>query len=421
MKQRDLLIIGGGSAGMAAALAAYDKGIRDILILERNEFLGGILNQCIHNGFGLALFKEELTGPEFADRFIEKIKEKGIEYKLNTYVTSISSDKIVTFSSEDGGVEEIQAKAIVMAAGCYERNAGAIGIPGDRPAGILTAGQAQLFLNEYGYMVGKRVFILGSGDIGLIMARRLTLEGAKVLGVAEICPWSNGLNRNMVQCLYDYDIPLYLRHTVIKAEGKSRLEKVVIAQVDDKKQPIAGTEKEFDCDTLILSIGLIPNNDLLKDAGAKTSSSSGALVNENYETTIPGIFSCGNVLHVHDLVDNVALEAKVAGENAANYLQKGLTHSKEVILTKAGFGIGYVIPGLIDLSSCPESIDFKFRVRQPSKNVYIVYKLNGEVIKKVFKPVIIPSEMEIEKMPKNLLKTNQGVLEVSLIGKEEMK
>lgn len=421
MKQRDLLIIGGGSAGMAAALAAFDKGIRDILILERNEFLGGILNQCIHNGFGLALFKEELTGPEFADRFIKKIKEKGIEYKLNTYVTSISSDKIVTCSSEDGGVEEIQAKAIVMAAGCYERNAGAIGIPGDRPAGILTAGQAQLFLNEYGYMVGKRVFILGSGDIGLIMARRLTLEGAKVLGVAEICPWSNGLNRNMVQCLYDYDIPLYLSHTVIKAEGKSRLEKVIIAQVDDKKQPIAGTEKEFDCDTLILSIGLIPNNDLLKDAGAKISSSRGALVNENYETTIPGIFSCGNVLHVHDLVDNVALEAKVAGENAANYLQKGLTHSKEAILTKAGFGIGYVIPGLIDLSSCPESIDFKFRVRQPSKNVYIVYKLNGEVIKKVFKHVIIPSEMEIEKMPKNLLKTNQGVLEASLIGKEEMK
>ena len=421
MKQRDLLIIGGGSAGMAAALAAYDKGIRDILILERNKFLGGILNQCIHNGFGLALFKEELTGPEFADRFIEKIKEKGIEYKLNTYVTSISSDKIVTFSSEDGGVEEIQAKAIVMAAGCYERNAGAIGIPGDRPAGILTAGQAQLFLNEYGYMVGKRVFILGSGDIGLIMARRLTLEGAKVLGVAEICPWSNGLNRNMVQCLYDYDIPLYLSHTVIKAEGKSRLEKVVIAQVDDNTHPLAGSEKELDCDTLILSIGLIPNHALLKDAGPKTSSSRGALVNENYETTIPGVFSCGNVLHVHDLVDNVALEAKVAGENAANYLQKGLTHSKEVILTKAGFGIGYVIPGLIDLSSCPESIDFKFRVRQPSKNVYIVYKLNGEVIKKVFKPVIIPSEMEIEKMPKNLLKTNQGVLDVSLIGKEEMK
>lgn len=421
MKQKDLLIIGGGSAGMAAALAAHDKGIKDILILERNEFLGGILNQCIHNGFGLTLFKEELTGPEFADRFIEQIQEKGIEYKLNTYVTSISKEKVVTYSSKEEGVQQLQAKAIIMAAGCYERNAGAIGIPGDRPAGILTAGQAQLFLNEYGYMVGKRVFILGSGDIGLIMARRLTLEGAKVLGVAEICPWSNGLNRNMVQCLYDYDIPLYLSHTVIKTVGKSRLERVIIAKVDEKKQPIPGTEKEFDCDTLILSIGLIPNNDLLKDAGAKVSSSRGALVNENYETTIPGVFSCGNVLHVHDLVDNVAMEAKIAGENAAKYLLEGLEHSSEHIETKAGAGIGYILPGIIDLSSCPDSIDFKFRVRQPSKNVYIVYSLNGEVIKKVFKPVIIPSEMEIEKMPKNLLKTNHGILEVSLMSKEEMK
>lgn len=233
MKERDLVIIGGGSAGMAAAVAAFDKGIKDILILERNEFLGGILNQCIHNGFGLALFKEELTGPEFAYRFIEQVKERKIEYKLKTYVTAISKDKIITFSNEEG-VEQIKAKAIVMAAGCYERNAGAIGIPGDRPAGVLTAGQAQLFLNEYGYLVGKKIFILGSGDIGLIMARRLTLEGAKVLGVAEICPWSNGLNRNMVQCLYDYDIPLYLSHTVTKVVGKSHLEKVIIAEVDEK-------------------------------------------------------------------------------------------------------------------------------------------------------------------------------------------
>lgn len=421
MKHRDLLIIGGGSAGMAAALAAYDQGIRDILILERNEFLGGILNQCIHNGFGLTLFKEELTGPEFADRFIEKIKEKRIEYKLNTYVISISSDKIVTFSSEDGGVEELQAKAIIVSSGCYERNAGAIGIPGDRVAGILTAGQAQLFLNEYGYMVGKRIFILGSGDIGLIMARRFALEGAKVLGVAEICPWSNGLNRNMVQCLYDFSIPLYLSHTVIRTVGKSRLEKVIIAKVDDKKEPIAGTEKEFDCDTLILSIGLIPNSDLLKNAGAKLSLSRGALVNENYETSVPGVFSCGNALHVHDLVDNVALEAKTAGENAAKYLQEGQRVSKDVIYTKAGFGISYLIPGLIDVSSCPESIDFKFRVRQPFQNVYIIYRLNGKILKKVFKPVIIPSEMEIEKMTKNILKTNQGLLEVYLIGKEAMK
>lgn len=420
MKEKDLVIIGGGSAGMAAAVAAYDKGIRDILILERNEFLGGILNQCIHNGFGLALFKEELTGPEFAYRFIKQVQERNIEYKLKTYVTAISKDKVITFSNEDG-VEQIKAKAIVMAAGCYERNAGAIGIPGDRPAGVLTAGQAQLFLNEYGYLVGKKIFILGSGDIGLIMARRLTLEGAKVLGVAEICPWSNGLNRNMVQCLYDYDIPLYLSHTVTNVLGKSHLEKIVIAEVDEKKQPIPGTEKEFECDTLILSIGLIPNNDLLKDASIPVGSSRGALVNENYETKEEGIFSCGNVLHVHDLVDNVAMEAKVAGEAAASYIKGELSHSKEEIIVKAGNGIGYVIPGVIDLSSAKDNIDFKFRVRQPSKNVYIVYTFNGEIIKKVFKGVIIPSEMEIQKLPKNLLNKNQGILEVSLVRKEDMQ
>lgn len=419
MKERDLVIIGGGSAGMAAAVAAFDKGIKDILILERNEFLGGILNQCIHNGFGLALFKEELTGPEFAYRFIEQVKERKIEYKLKTYVTAISKDKIITFSNEEG-VEQIKAKAIVMAAGCYERNAGAIGIPGDRPAGVLTAGQAQLFLNEYGYLVGKKIFILGSGDIGLIMARRLTLEGAKVLGVAEICPWSNGLNRNMVQCLYDYDIPLYLSHTVTKVVGKSHLEKVIIAEVDEKKQPIPGTEKEFECDTLILSIGLIPNNDLLKDASISVGSSRGALVNENYETEVEGIFSCGNVLHVHDLVDNVAMEAKVAGEAAASYIKGELQHSSDKISVKAGVGIGYVVPGYIDLESANDNIEIKFRVRQPSKNVYIVYKFNDSIIKKVFKSVIIPSEMEIQKLPKNLLNKNQGLLEVSLVRKEDI-
>lgn len=419
MKERDLVIIGGGSAGMAAAVAAFDKGIKDILILERNEFLGGILNQCIHNGFGLALFKEELTGPEFAYRFIEQVKERKIEYKLKTYVTAISKDKVITFSNEEG-VEQIKAKAIVMAAGCYERNAGAIGIPGDRPAGVLTAGQAQLFLNEYGYLVGKKIFILGSGDIGLIMARRLTLEGAKVLGVAEICPWSNGLNRNMVQCLYDYDIPLYLSHTVTKVVGKSHLEKVIIAEVDEKKQPIPGTEKEFECDTLILSIGLIPNNDLLKDASISVGSSRGALVNENYETEVEGIFSCGNVLHVHDLVDNVAMEAKVAGEAAVSYIKGELQHSSDKISVKAGVGIGYVVPGYIDLESANDNIEIKFRVRQPSKNVYIVYKFNDSIIKKVFKSVIIPSEMEIQKLPKNLLNKNQGLLEVSLVRKEDI-
>lgn len=419
MKTKDLVIIGGGSAGMAAAVAAYDKGIRDILILERNEFLGGILNQCIHNGFGLTLFKEELTGPEFASRLIEQIKERKIEYKLHTYVTNISHDKVVTYSNAKEGVVELQAKAIVMAAGCYERNAGAIGIPGDRPAGILTAGQAQLFLNEYGYLVGKRVFILGSGDIGLIMARRLTLEGAKVLGVAEICAWSNGLNRNMVQCLYDYNIPLYLSHTVSKIVGKSRLEKVIISKVDERMQPIPGTEMEFDCDTLVLSIGLVPNNDLLNNAGAAKGRSRGALVNENFETTIDGIFSCGNVLHVHDLVDNVAMEATVAGRSAADYILGNLKRGDKKIVVQAGDGIGYVVPGEIDLSSASDALEFKFRVRKPSKNVYIVYKFNGEVVKKVFKPVIIPSEMEIQKMPKSLLKNDQGTIEVSLVQKEE--
>ncbi len=419
MKTKDLVIIGGGSAGMAAAVAAYDKGIRDILILERNEFLGGILNQCIHNGFGLTLFKEELTGPEFASRLIEQIKERKIEYKLHTYVTNISHDKVVTYSNAKEGVVELQAKAIVMAAGCYERNAGAIGIPGDRPAGILTAGQAQLFLNEYGYLVGKRVFILGSGDIGLIMARRLTLEGAKVLGVAEICAWSNGLNRNMVQCLYDYNIPLYLSHTVSKIVGKSRLEKVIISKVDERMQPIPGTEMEFDCDTLVLSIGLVPNNDLLNNAGAAKGRSRGALVNENFETTIDGIFSCGNVLHVHDLVDNVAMEATVAGRSAADYILGNLKRGDKKIAVQAGDGIGYVVPGEIDLSSASDALEFKFRVRKPSKNVYIVYKFNGEVVKKVFKPVIIPSEMEIQKMPKSLLKNDQGTIEVSLVQKEE--
>lgn len=420
MLSKDLVIIGGGSAGMAAAVGAYDEGIRDILILERNQFLGGILNQCIHNGFGLSEFKEELTGPEFAGRFEKQVKERGIEYKLDTYVTDISSDKVVTYSNEKEGVVQIKAKAIVMAAGCYERNAGAIGIPGDRPAGVMTAGQAQLFLNEYGYMAGKRVFILGSGDIGLIMARRLTLEGAKVLGVAELCAWSNGLNRNMVQCLYDYDIPLYLSHTVSKVVGKSRLEKVIISEVDSKNNPIPGTEMEFDVDTLILSIGLIPNNDLLDKAGVRKGRSRGADVNENYETSIEGIFSAGNVLHVHDLVDNVVVEARAAGKNAARYIKGELPHGNSHISVQAGDGIGYVVPGDIDVESAPDTLEFKFRVRKPSKNVYILFTLNGEIIKKAFKPVIIPSEMEIQKLPKSLLKDNQGTIVVSMVAKEDL-
>ena len=418
MENRDLVIIGGGSAGMAAAIGAYNEGIRDILILEKGEFLGGILNQCIHNGFGLTEFKEELTGPEFAYRFIEQVKEKGIEFKLHSFVTDISKDKVITYTSKDEGVVMVKAKAIVMAAGCYERNAGAIGIPGDRPAGVLTAGQAQLFLNEYGYMTGKKVFILGSGDIGLIMARRLTLEGAKVLGVAEICAWSNGLNRNMVQCLEDYGIPLYLSHTVSKVIGKGRLEKIVLSKVDEKMQPIPGTEKEFDVDTLILSIGLLPNNDLLNHIGIPTSRSRGSLVNDKLETCVPGIFSCGNVLHVHDLVDNVVEEAREAGKNAAIYLkgeEKKATSEIEVI---AGDGIGYVVPGKVSPDESLESITFKFRVRKPSKNVYIQYEQNGNVIKKVLKTAIIPSEMEIQKLARKQLVDESSPITIKMVAKE---
>lgn len=419
METRDLIIIGGGSAGMAAAVAAYDKGIKDILILERTEFLGGILNQCIHNGFGLTHFKEELTGPEFLSRFVDQVKQRGIEYKLHTNVTSVTKDKQVTFVNAINGVKTLQAKAIVMAAGCYERNAGAIGIPGDRPSGVITAGQAQLYLNEYGYLVGKKVFILGSGDIGLIMARRMTLEGAKVLGVAELMPYSNGLNRNIQQCLIDFDIPLYLSHTVSKVIGKSKLEAIEISQVDDKLRPIPGTEKRFDVDTLLLSIGLIPNNDLLDKAGVAKSPTRGSSVDEHMQAIdAPGIFSCGNVLHVHDLVDYVVAEGKVAGEGAADYILGNLSSSAgESILTQAGDGIGYVVPSKINLANAQDAVELKFRVRKPSKNVYVVYSLNGKEVKKTLKLAIIPSEMEITKLPKSLL-TEAGTLTVSLVAKE---
>lgn len=418
MKEISLVIIGGGSAGLAAAVGAYDEGVKDILIIERSPYLGGILNQCIHNGFGLTEFKEELSGPEFADRFIKQAQERNIPYVLESTVLEVTKDKVVTYTSAKEGVVKIQAKAIVMAAGCYERSAGAIGIPGDRPAGVLTAGQAQLLLNQYGYMVGKRVFILGSGDIGLIMARRLTLEGAKVLGVAEIMPYSNGLNRNMVQCLEDYNIPLYLSHTVSRVYGKERVEKIEISKVDERMRPIKGTEMTFDVDTLILSIGLIPNNTLLNNIGIPTGRSRGCAVDNHYESEFDGFFACGNVLHVHDLVDNVVAESREAGKYAARYIQGRLEKKKDRIHVSAGDGIGYVVPEYVALDGS-KTTAFKFRVRKPSKNVYITYTLNGNVIKKVFKPVIIPSEMEIMNIPSELLGDGKGELSVSLVQKEE--
>ena len=416
MKHVDLVIVGGGSAGMAAAVSAYDAGVQDILLLERSPYLGGILNQCIHNGFGLHEFKEELTGPEFLTRFVHQVEERHIHYETKASVLSIKKSKIVTYVSPKGSFE-VQAKAIVVATGCYERSAGAISMPGERPAGVITAGQAQLYLNPYGYLVGKRVFILGSGDIGLIMARRMTLEGAKVLGVAELMPYSNGLNRNIQQCLKDFDIPLYLSHTVTNVIGKGKLEAIEISQVDEKKNPIPGTEKRFEVDTLMLSIGLIPNCALLDKAGAKIGPARGAEVDDALMTSIPGIFTCGNVLHVHDLVDYVVEEGKVAGKNAAAYILGTLEEGAKVP-TKAGNGIGYVVPGSVALGE-EGDVSLKFRCRAPSKNVYLIVKQGEKVIKKLYKLAMIPSEMEIIKIPRKALENSQEPLEVSLVAKED--
>jgi len=393
MKTVDLAIIGGGSAGLAAAVSAYDEGIRDILILEKDRFLGGILNQCIHPGFGLQEFKEQLTGPEYAERFIEMAKERNIPYRLDTMVMGMTKDKVITYSNAAEGQVRVQAKAVILATGCYERNAGSIAISGDRPSGVITAGLAQRYLNIDGYLVGRKVFILGSGDIGLIMARRMTLEGAKVLGVAEIMPYSNGLNRNIVQCLVDYDIPLYLSHTVTKVTGRHRLEKIEIAQVDDKFAPIPGTEKEFEVDTLMLSVGLIPSNELFDHLGLPQDKTKGAIVDQNLQTGIPGVFSCGNVLHVHDLVDFVSLEGKIAGQTAAKFIKTTETKPTKTIDILPGLGIGYVVPQKIDISNRGGNISFKFRVKAPVKDTFVTIKQGTTVLKRSFHQVVIPSEM----------------------------
>ena len=332
----DLVVIGGGPAGLAATYSAYSEGISKILIIERDKELGGILNQCIHNGFGLHTFKEELTGPEYAERFINMVKETNIEVKLDTMALEIGKDKTVYAINTVDGYMAIKAKAIILSMGCRERTRGAIGIPGDRPSGVLTAGAAQRYINMEGYMPGKEVVILGSGDIGLIMARRMSLEGAKVKAVVELMPYSNGLNRNIVQCLNDYHIPLYLSHTVVDIVGKDRLRKVVIAKVDEQKKPIKGTEIEFKVDTLLLSVGLIPENELSSKAGIEQDKrTNGLMVNESMETSMEGVFACGNVLHVHDLVDFVSEEAKRAGRCAAKYL-KGQLNNEAYLNIKNG-------------------------------------------------------------------------------------
>lgn len=416
MKTYDLIIIGGGSAGMASALGAYFENIRNILILEKDAYLGGILNQCIHNGFGLHTFKEELTGPEYASRFIEMINKCNSENndsiicKLNTMVLDITEDLIVTYSNDKEGIVIAKGKAIVMATGCSERTRGNIAIPGSRPAGILTAGLAQRYLNIDGYLVGKNIFILGSGDIGLIMARRMTLEGAKVLGVCELMPYSNGLNRNIVQCLNDYDIPLYLSHTVKKIIGKDRLEKIVIAKVDDKFEFIEGTELEFAVDTLLLSVGLIPSNPLLNQLQTKfDTKTKGPVVDSNYQTSTKGIFACGNSLHVHDLVDYVSEEGKLAGIKAARYI-KNLLSEEEKIDLLPGNGLNYLLPSTFYVNS--GEVILKFRVKKPYGKSQIIIKNDNEVIKKINKLYLLPAEMQTITIDTNNYKGGKITVEV---------
>ena len=413
----DLIVVGGGPAGLAAACAAWDNGLRKILIVERDHELGGILNQCIHNGFGLHYFKEELTGPEYAGRFIQLLGQTGVEVRLDAMVLEVTPDRQVHMVSKKEGYRVEQARSIVLAMGCRERTRGAIGIPGSRPAGVYTAGAAQRYVNMEGWLPGNRVVILGSGDIGLIMARRMTLEGAKVLACVELMPYSSGLNRNIVQCLHDYDIPLYLSHTVTEIRGERRVEQVVVSQVDERRSPIPGTEMVFDCDTLLLSVGLIPENELTRQAGIEMDRrTNGAVVYENMETSLPGVFACGNVCHVHDLVDFVTAESQRAGAAAARYVLGGERAGGESALLqmKNGDGVTYTVPQRLRREQVDRMCEVFFRVNRVCGDSEIVVTSGETQIARFKREHLAPGEMEHISLPRALLDKAEGELTVSI-------
>lgn len=412
MRQCQAVVIGGGCGGLAAAAKLKQEGLKDVVLIEKDAELGGVLNQCIHNGFGLTTFKEQLSGPSFAERYEDQVVEAGVEVKLNTMVTHMSSDRIIEYVNQDEGYQKLQAEIIILSVGCYERSRGALAISGERPTGVYTAGQAQRYLNIDGYMVGKSVFILGSGDIGLIMARRMSLEGAKVLGVAELMPYSNGLPRNMKQCLDDFGIPLYLSHTVTNVYGEDRLEKIELAKVDENRNPIPGSEMYFDVDTLLLSVGLVPENSLAEEAGIDMDMSTrGPIVDENYMTSVPGIFACGNGLHVHDLADFVTKQAGEAALGALRYLNGSGGNYSSV---KAGNLIGYVVPAKLHKENLPKTVTLYFRVRKPLTDVTIEISKGSKVIRSIHKDYLIPSEMEQVIIANTMLEDAEGDLLVQI-------